>query len=113
MKQEVTQSMFRDEFRAHGRHEAWSYDGLGALYDYLEEVFNDDGEDSYELDVIALDCSYTEYNNFDEFNEDYGGYLKSLEELEQKTTVIFVDKITDYKGDRIQDRNGRIIVHEF
>jgi hypothetical protein len=50
-------SQFRDEFRAHNRGDQFSYEGLGLLFDYLEEIDPD-----YDLDVIALCCDYSEEN---------------------------------------------------
>ena len=48
-------SQFRDEFRAHNRGDQFSYEGLGLLFEYLEEI-----DPQYELDVIALCCEYSE-----------------------------------------------------
>lgn len=50
---------FRDEFKACGRGEQFTYDGLEVLFDYLEQYEADTGE-SVELDVIALCCEYSE-----------------------------------------------------
>ena len=41
--QEITETMFRDAFHNHGRADAWSYKGLGALYAYLVERSEDLG----------------------------------------------------------------------
>ena len=54
-----TASAFRDEFRACGRADQFSYDGLGILFDYLEAYEMDSGEE-IELDVIALCCEFSE-----------------------------------------------------
>ncbi len=48
-------SQFRDEFHACGRSDQFSYEALGLLFDYFEEM-----DDSQELDVIAICCEYTE-----------------------------------------------------
>lgn len=48
-------SQFRDEFRQCGRHTQFSYEALGLLFDYLEEIDPD-----YDLDVIAICCEYSE-----------------------------------------------------
>ena len=53
--------MFKDQFRLHGRKDQFSYKGLTALYDHLEEVYGEDSEYEYDLDVIGLCCEYTEY----------------------------------------------------
>jgi hypothetical protein len=50
-----TASQFRDEFRAAGRAEQFSHEGLGLLFDYLEEIDPD-----YDLDVVGLCCDYSE-----------------------------------------------------
>ena len=48
-------SQFRDQFRQAGRGDQFSYEGLGLLFDYLEEV-----DPQYDLDVVALCCDYSE-----------------------------------------------------
>ena len=60
IKQTVTESDFRDAFQAI-RPDNFTYEGLGALYEYLEELSEDTGED-IELDVIAICCDFTEYS---------------------------------------------------
>ena len=68
IKRTVTESDFRDAFQAI-RPDNFSYEGLTALYECLSE---DIGED-IELDVIALCCDFTEYNEEEarrEFNID-------------------------------------------
>ena len=68
IKQTVTESDFRDAFQAI-RPDNFTYEGLGALYEYLEELSEDTGED-IELDVIAICCDYTEYSE-DEAREEF------------------------------------------
>ena len=68
IKQTVTESDFRDAF-APIRPDNFTYEGLGALYEYLEELSEDTGED-IELDVIAICCDYTEYSE-DEAREEF------------------------------------------
>ena len=60
IKQTVTESDFRDAFQAI-RPDNFTYEGLGALYDYLWELSEQMGE-AFELDVIALCCDFTEYS---------------------------------------------------
>lgn len=50
-----TVNQFRDAFRDAGRKSQFSNEGLGLLFDYLEDVAPD-----YELDVVALCCEYSE-----------------------------------------------------
>jgi hypothetical protein len=54
-----TASSFRDEFRACGRADQFSYEALGLLFDYLEAYEMDTGEE-IELDVVSICCDYTE-----------------------------------------------------
>jgi len=71
MKSNVGRCEFSDAFRDMGRGDSFSYDGLNALYDYLEQLEEDTGEE-IELDVIALDCKYSEYDSALEVAEEYG-----------------------------------------
>ena len=59
MKQTITLHTFRDAFYKMGRKEQFSYDGLEILFDYIEDVEQDTGEEM-ELDVVALCCDYAE-----------------------------------------------------
>jgi hypothetical protein len=90
MKQTVYKSDFHDAFIKMGRKENFSYAGLNALYDYLENLEDDTGEEM-ELDVIALCCEYTEYSDIAEFQNDYGEEYETIEDIEDKTTVIRID----------------------
>jgi hypothetical protein len=69
---------FRDAFQKMGRGDQFSYEGLIALFDYLEMLEDDIGE-PIELDVISLCCEYSEYENLKEFQDDYGDEYESLE----------------------------------
>ena len=113
MKQNVNSYQFADAFKTAGRADQFSYKGLDALFDFLEEV-----EPDSELDVIALCCDFTEYEsalecvketvsdweyecsysirtNTEEENEE-----GALEYLREQTCVIEVG-------------NGSIIIHAF
>jgi len=76
MIQTINVSAFRDAFRACGRHNQFSYEGLGALFDYLEEVDPD-----FDLDVIALCCNYSE-DTAEDIAKNYGIEVNSLDELQ-------------------------------
>ena len=90
MKQSINEYQFRDAFHKMGREEQFSYAGLSALYDYLEQLGDDIGEE-IELDVIALCCEYAEYDSLAEFREDYGEEYNTIEDIENETTVIMID----------------------
>ena len=94
----VTFSDFLKEFEEYGRGGQFSYEGKRALYYYLNELSEYLGE-PIELDVIGLCCEYTEYDSLEEFNEDCGYNIESLEALMYRTTVIKVD------GDRFIVQN--------
>ena len=85
---------FSDAFHKMGRGDQFSYEGLIALFDYLEMLEDDIGE-PIELDVISLCCEYSEYDNLKEFQNDYGDEYESLDDIENDTTLI---KIEDEEG---------------
>ena len=82
MIQRIGFCQFCDAFRDMGRNEQFTYEAKRALFDYLEELGEDIGEE-IELDVIALCCEWHA-----ETLEDVLHYydLESLEELEENTT---------------------------
>ena len=59
MKQSISLDAFRDAFTRAGRSTQFSYDGLRVLFDHLEALEDDMGQE-IELDVIALCCDYSE-----------------------------------------------------
>lgn len=86
MYEKVTLSKFREAFKLSGRGNQFSYSGLGALFDYLEEYENACGQE-LELDVISLGCDFCEYESLSAFQED-NNFIKSMEDLERHTLVI-------------------------
>ena len=89
MKTTVSKSDFRDAFQRMGRENNFSYDGLGALYDFIEQMDGDCGTES-ELDVIALCCEFNEYADLAELQQDYTD-VESMDELQANTMVIEID----------------------
>ena len=89
MHQSVNFSDFTDAFQI--RKENFTYEGRWALFDYLERLEEDTGEE-IELDVIALCCEYSEYASLEEFQEAYSNEYERIEDIEERTTVI---KITE------------------
>ena len=94
----ITKSSFQDAFHKMGRGEQFSYEGLLALFDWFEEL-EDQGNEQMELDVIAICCNFSEYENLKEFQNDYGDEYESLEDIENSTTLI---KIEDEEGFIVQ-----------
>ncbi len=74
---------FRDAFHNMGRKDQFSYNALGALFDYLEQLEEDCGE-PIELDVIALCCEYAEYDSALEAAREYGYTPCQIEEEESE-----------------------------
>ena len=62
MKRTINVYEFRDAFRDYGRNDSFSYNGLGALFDWLEELEESCGEE-WELDVIGLCCDFSEHDS--------------------------------------------------
>lgn len=89
MKQSVNLYAFRRAFETL-RPDNFSYAGQEALFDYLEEYEESTGEE-VELDVIALCCDYSEYENLEEFQKAYSADYETIEDIEQATTVIRID----------------------
>lgn len=106
---EVTESIFMDAFRQYDRKDAFSYEGLQALYEMLTECEEGIGN---ELDVIAICCDFSEHSE-DTAIPDYGylfddndididerDYQTLIELLQDETLVLVLD-------------NGNIIVQAF
>jgi len=80
----VTETMFKDEFKAL-RPDNFSYEGLSALYEWFTEL-EEQGEPT-ELDVIAICCDFSE-EPLQDVLDNYG--LESLDELHDNTLVVAV-----------------------
>ena len=94
MKQTVSKHDFREAFKTMGRNDSFSYEGFGALYDYLTDMEDDTGEDM-ELDVIGICCDFSEHDNaracvkdlgYDDFDGD--NEEDAINYLNENTTVI-------------------------
>ena len=44
------------------------------------------------MDYISFCCDYAEYENLQQFQNDYGEEYKTIEDIEEKTTVIKMGK---------------------
>jgi hypothetical protein len=101
MKQSINVYQFRDEFAHANRSDNFSYEGLAALFDYLEDLEDSIGEEM-ELDVIALCCDFSEYTDLNDVVSCYDIQLDDdsdederaqqvIEWLQERTTVIEFD----------------------
>lgn len=79
MYQSINQYDFIQAFNSL-RPDNFSYEGLSALFDYLEG-------DDIELDVIGICCDLTEYKSFEEIQEDYPS-IKTIDDLLDNTFVL-------------------------
>ena len=91
MKTTVSIHDFREAFRAYKR-DNFSYEGLAVLFDYLEELEADTGEE-LELDVIALCCDYSE-SATEDIAREYSIDLSECEDGDEKR-----DAVRDYLSD--------------
>ena len=110
MKNTVWFCEFQDAFTNCWRGESFTYDGFKALYDYLTQ-FEDECWIEIELDAIALDCEYTEYDNIKEVYEAYKDDFDELWETEDEKD----EKAAEYISDRTQiiTFDGGIIIANF
>lgn len=92
MKTTVNKYQFRDAFISMGRENNFSYEGLGILFDYLEELEQDSAEE-IELDVIAICCDFAE-QHWKDIAADY-----SIELDENKDEEEQQEQVLDYLAD--------------
>ena len=90
MKKTINSYDFERAFVDMNRATNFTYEGKKALFEYFEQLEEDTGEE-IELDVIAICCEYSEYENLAEFQKDYGKEYETIEDIEDKTQVIKVD----------------------
>lgn len=90
MKNTITKNDFRNEFKQAGRENQFTYYALGKLFDYIEDYEEQTGE-QVELDVVALCCEYSEYESFEELQQNYNvpdDFEEARNYLENCTQVI-------------------------
>lgn len=86
MKEHVTFERFVRAFKECGRGAQFSKKGLRLLFEHLEELEEDIGEE-LELDPIGLCCDYTEYTSFWKFQEDNPQFA-NIDDLSRYTLVL-------------------------
>lgn len=77
----------RREFQDCNRGNSFSEDGFNALFDILNE-FSDDLSGDFELDVIGVDCDFSE-DSLENVLNSYS--LESFEELQDNTIAVLLD----------------------
>ena len=90
MKQTMDKYMFRDMFMQSDTYKNnFSYEGCHALFEYLEQLEDDIGEE-FEFDMVAICCDYTEYDSLEDFAHDYSDkWLRvTMDRIREETVVI-------------------------
>ena len=111
------QAKFVDEFRKI-RENNFSIFGLRALFQYLDNLSEDTGE-NIEFDPIGLCCEFAEYN-LEDFNEDYEIKIESFENFDiekhedelNKKSIQIIDFFTSrdfVNGEWIEEE--KVLVH--
>lgn len=97
----------------YNRGNNFSYEGKKALFEYIEELESDTGEET-ELDVIALCCEFTEYSNIQEFvanySDDYIVWDVEPEEADEEEGTEAVEGEIDYKATLDKIRNSTTVI---
>ena len=98
---------FRVAFETMGRGNQFSYHGFDLLFDYLDELSNDMGE-NIELDPVSISCDYAEYT-FDEYLKEAGSDHEDDPESDWDDRV---QAIADYIGHSVavQDEANDVII---
>jgi cytochrome oxidase Cu insertion factor (SCO1/SenC/PrrC family) len=105
MIQTINLSDFRDAFHACGRQAQFSYEGLTALFEFLEEVAPD-----FDLDVVALCCEYSE-DTWQSIAANYGIKYDENENDDEGCAVV-----RDYLNDHtaiVAEIAGRFLYAQF
>ena len=92
MKTTVNKYDFRDAFHASQYSANFSYSGLAALFNYLEEQEEDTGEEM-ELDITAIACDWTEYSSINECLEDRGLELEEVGLDEEEAAAELIEGV--------------------
>lgn len=90
MKIQITKTDFRNAFKETNRQDNFTPYGLGKLFDYLKD-YEEQTDEEMELDVIALCCEFSEYESFEELQQDYDvpdDFKETQKYLEQRTQVV-------------------------
>lgn len=96
MYTQVTKHSFIEAFRSSPTYkDNFSYEGLEALYDYLEELEESCGTE-IQFDMVATCCDYTEYSSAMDActivsNETFDDNESALDYLRDNTNVITIE----------------------
>ena len=91
----VTKSDFIDAFVRYDRLSNFEYDGLCALFEYLDDLETQGGE-PIELDVIALCCDFQRFEDIAEYNAAYSTDYDSVNDIDELACTINDDAFICY-----------------
>ena len=101
IRTEVNEWEFKNYFTASQYKNSYSMEGLYTLYNYLNDLSEDIGED-IEFDIVAIACEYDEYESLEEALEEYQD-INTYDELEEHTIILDISRYFDnHKGIIIQ-----------
>ena len=86
MKQSINNSQFHNAFHSMGRGDQFSYEALDLIFDYIESLESDTGEE-YELDVIAICCEFAE-STVDEVISNYSLDISECNDESDKHALV-------------------------
>lgn len=111
LKQTVSEYDFRDWFLSSDTYKHnFSYEGLSALFDYLEQLSDDIGED-LDFDPVAIACDYSE-NDWESIADNYSIDTSDCEDDDE--AIEAVEEYLLYNaGCYIDLGNGRFIYQAF
>ena len=87
MKKTVYEDGFVRAFDDMNRSDNFSVKARRALYNYIITMEEDACGDEYELDVIEICCTYSEYDSLEALQEDYPN-IKTMDDAEERTSVV-------------------------
>jgi len=105
MKTTVNQYEFIEAFRRYDRYDQFGYDALCSLFDYMENLEDETGEEM-ELDVIALCCDYS-VDSVEDIASNYSIDIEGMDEDEARTAVL--EYLNDHTSVVDHDCNGQIL----
>lgn len=111
MKKTINVDEFCDSFQGSYK-DSFSYEGLRALYYYLEDL-EQSNDIEIELDTVAIVCDFTEYESVIEAAEQYFTYA-NLPEGTYKENEDNARKYLDENTTIIEiEDTGRVIIQNF
>lgn len=94
--QTLTKSAFIDAFKQSSRKDQFSYEALGAIFDYLEEYSDSTGE-NVEFDIVGICCDWSEMS-WQEIAQSYDVDLSQCTDDDERIGEVgdFLNRNTQY-----------------